>query len=195
MDDLTDRLAWFKTVILPHQRSLRGRLRLIAPAGFDLDDLVAETLARAYAVEDWRRITKGRAYLFTIARNLLMDFARREAVVSFDFVADLDMLQIDHSTEAALSARDELRQLQRIIDGLPPQCRNVFLLRRVHERSLGEIAEEMGLSVSTVEKHLAKAVMLVTRAMAESEDSGVERSFQAPGRAAEDRRGGRPLRR
>lgn len=191
MNDLTERLSWFKSCILPHQGALRGRLRRMLSADTDLDDIVSETLTRAYAADDWARISNGKHYLFRIARNILIDGARRNAVVSFDYVADIESLQVDCSTESGLSARDELRHVQRVIDGLPPQCRRVFLRRRVHELSLGEIAEEMGLSVSTVEKHLAKAVMLLARAMAEIEECSFERERPSSERPADAGRAGR----
>jgi len=195
MNDLPTRLEWFKAVILPHEGALRARLRRLCPPGFDVDNLVAESMTRAYTAKDTGRITAGRGYLFAIARNLLIDSARRDTIVSLDFVADLDTLRSDDTLEASLTARDELRRLQAIIDTLPPQCRRVFLLRRVHELSLGEIAEQMSLSVSTVEKHLAKAVMLVAKAVSEREEDSFERRTRSSGQPAGDRRQGfRPRR-
>jgi RNA polymerase sigma factor (sigma-70 family) len=195
MSNTVERLAWFKAVILPHESPLRSRLRRLCPSGFDVDNLVAESLARAYTAKDTDRISAGRGYLFAIARNLLIDAARRDTIVSLDFVADLDTLRSDDTLEASLTARDELRRLQAIIDTLPPQCRRVFLLRRIHELSLGEIAGQMSLSVSTVEKHLAKAVMLVAKAVSEREGDSVERAPRRSEQPAVDRRPGRGVRR
>ncbi|MGH1560869.1 RNA polymerase sigma factor [Caulobacter segnis] len=190
MDGLTTRLSWFKTVILPHEAALRSRLRRVCSPGFDVDNLVAESLARAYTVKDIDRISAGRGYLFTIARNLLIDTLRRETIVSLDFVADLDALRGDDRLEASLTARDELRRLHAIIETLPPQCRQVFILRRVHDLSFQEIAVRMSLSVSTVEKHLARAVMLVAKAMSEREEGSVDRVTRKSGKA-DDRGAGR----
>ncbi len=179
--DLDDRLRWFKTSILPHQGVLRRRVRRVAPADADIDDLVSEVLARVWTTPDWERITAGRAYLFMIARNLLIDRARRGAIVSFEQIADFDTLRHDQNIEGALDARDQLRWLETVIAAMPEQARRVFVLRRVHERSMGSIADEMGLSVSTVEKHLAKAVAIVARALAETEDWSVERAVREAG--------------
>jgi RNA polymerase sigma-70 factor (ECF subfamily) len=187
MESVTERLEWFKTVILPHEGILKARMRRICPSGFDVDDLVAESLARAYAAKDIDRIKAGRGYLFTIARNLLIDATRRDTIISLDFVADLDILKSDDTLEASLTARDQLRKLQSIIDALPPQCRRVFLLRRVHEFSLGEIAEQMSLSVSTVEKHLAKAVSLVAKGVTEREENCFERTTRITSEPRSDR--------
>lgn len=175
MIDLDERLAWFETDILPHQGALRARLKAMVSSVADVEDVLSETLVRAYAADGWSAVANGKHYMFRIARNILIDAARRDNVVSFGFVADMESLQEDRSTEKALSARDRLRHVGRIIDNLPPQCGRVFVLRRVHEYSLGEIAAEMGLSVSTVEKHLARAVMLLAKGVAEIEEWGVER--------------------
>ena len=176
MDEIRAKLDWFKAVVLPHQPALRARLRRLAPGMGDLDDLVSEVMTRAFANPAWATVEHGRAYLFTIARNLVIDFARREKVVSFVTMVELDLLRSDQDLEAQLCARDELRHLQQLVDALPVQCRRAFTMRRVQEKSLGEIAEEMGLSVSTVEKHLGKAIRLLIQALAEREDAGIARS-------------------
>ena len=170
------KLDWFKAVILPQEPALRGRLRRILPSFLELDDMVAEVMARAYATENWNNVTTGRAYLFTIARNLIIDNARRNKVVSFETIADLELLQAENSVEAQLHAREALRQIEAIVETLPPQCRKVFVLRRIHERSMIEIAAEMSLSVSTVEKHLAKAIAIVMRAWSERQETDFERA-------------------
>ena len=166
MQRVRAKLEWFKTVILPQEAALRGRLRRILPSTHELEDMVAEVLARAYATDNWENVTTGRAYLFTIARNLVIDTARRNKVVSFETIADLELLGGENNIEAQLHAREALRQVETIVESLPPQCRRVFILRRVHEKSMLEIADEMSLSVSTVEKHLAKAIAIVMRAWA-----------------------------
>lgn len=170
------KLDWFKTVILPQEAALRGRLRRILPSTHELEDMAAEVMTRAYATENWENVTTGRAYLFTIARNLVIDTARRNRVVSFETIADLELLQGENNVEAQLHAREALRQIETIVDTLPAQCRRVFILRRIHEKSMLEIAEEMSLSVSTVEKHLAKAIAIVMRAWAEREETDFERA-------------------
>lgn len=179
MVDLATRIDWFKASILPHERALRARLkRSSAAAEADLDDFVSEALVRAYGAEDWASVDNGRHFLFRIARNVVIDHARRSALVAFDSLDECGGhdQEPDRRTEAAISARDELRQVQRAIEAMPPQCRRVFVLRRVHERSIGEIAAEMELSVSTVEKHLGKAVSLLARAIAEIEEGSFDRS-------------------
>lgn len=182
-----ERLDWFKQAILPHEGALRSRLRRIVSRSHDVDDIVAECMARAYANGDIHRTHSGKAFLFQIARNLLIDEARREKIVSFELVAELDVLHADNSTEEALHARDELRHLQIILDTLPPQCRRAFILRRVHGKSVKDIAEEMGLAVFTVDKHLTRAAVKIMQAIGQFEGSGFGWSLQKRAGHAGDR--------
>lgn len=190
MHDRVARLAWFKSIVLPHEAALRKHVRRLVTPDLEVDDIVSESLTRAYAAEDWPRISNGRSYLFKIARNLLVDAARRRAVVSFEVMADLEALNVADdapSAEAIVSARDELRRLEDVVGALPPRCKRVFLLRRIHDHSLNEIAVELNVSVSTVEKHLARAMALVTEALAET-DPVPSNSTRRAWRSAKDRR-------
>ena len=187
MESIRAKLEWFKATILPHEGALRGRLRRIMPRRDDLDDLVAETMTRAYATVDFDRITAGRSYLFQIARNLVIDEARRNKIVSFEQFADFDLIANDSCAERMLQSRDELRRLQAIIDTLPIQCRRAFLLRRVHDKSVKDIAEEMGLSVSTVDKHIGRAAVKIMQALGQFEDLDFGRALPEQRRTANDR--------
>jgi RNA polymerase sigma-70 factor (ECF subfamily) len=179
MEDTRAKLEWFKTTILPHRRALHARLR----TRFDVEDLVSEALTRAWASNDWSRIDKGRAYLFQVARNLVIDLARREKIIAYDTVVDIDLLDSGHSLERQLDARDEVRRLQAILEQMPVQCRRVFVARRVYGKTLAEIAGEMDLSVSTIEKHLAKGIRLLTQALdADGVNGFVERRISGSGR-------------
>ncbi|WP_337187505.1 sigma-70 family RNA polymerase sigma factor [Phenylobacterium sp.] len=172
MSDRAERIAWFKAGVLPHEASLRRFLRRTGARDMDLDDLVSEALTRTYAAEDWQRITNGRSYLFTIARNLVFDAARRQKIVAFETVADLDALGLvdaQPSAEAVLTTRDELRVLQAAVDRLPPRAREVFLLRRVENLSQRQVGERLNLSVSTVEGHFTKAIAALTKALQDSD--------------------------
>jgi len=170
-DPVRLRLDWFKSTILVHEAALRSRMRRVMHQRQDVEDVVAEVLARAYATADFARVVNGRSYLFQIARNLLIDQARRQKIVTLEEIADLDLVADTLSAERMLQARDHLRKLAAIVDTLPPQCRQAFLLRRVHDMPVREIAEQMGLSVFTVDKHIAKATLKVMQAIGHFEDA------------------------
>jgi RNA polymerase sigma factor (sigma-70 family) len=180
-DPVRLRLDWFKAVILPHEGAWRGRMRRVMRRHDDVDDMVAEVLTRAYATNAFERITAGRSYLFQIARNLLIDEARRAKIVVLEEIADLDLVADTMSAERMLQARDQLRRVEAIVETLPSQCRRAFILRRVHDRPVKEIAEEMGLSVFTIDKHIARATLKVMQALGQFEDAQFDNPDRAPG--------------
>lgn len=66
--------------------------------------------------------------------------------------------------------REDLRLVQRAIDAMPPQRRHVFILHRVHGRSIREIATETGLSAASIGQHLEAALLVLVRVIAKSEN-------------------------
>lgn len=194
--DPSEKIRWFQEVILPCQGLVRGRLRRILPQHVDLDDILAEVLTRAYAVDDWRQIRNGLAFMHRIARNLLVDQARRDAIISFDYMADLEDLGRTVSYDGMLNARDELRRLETLVKKLPAQQKRAFILRRVEGYSIADVAAEMGLSVSTVENHLSRALAHIARGTMDNEDHDVEQpstgQIAARGDRGASRASGRP---
>lgn len=56
--------------------------------------------------------------------------------------------------ERCLEAADELERLCAAIADLPPRCQQVFVMHKIHELPQQEVAEQLGISVKAVEKHL-----------------------------------------
>jgi RNA polymerase sigma-70 factor (ECF subfamily) len=74
-------------------------------------------------------------------------------------VADFDDLRVASngaSSEAQVLADEEVRLLTRAIERLPAQCRAAFTLRVFYACSYQDIADRLGISIRTVEKHLAR---------------------------------------
>jgi RNA polymerase sigma-70 factor (ECF subfamily) len=76
-------------------------------------------------------------------------------------VGDLEESRVNlqcESLESALLRDERHRLIQEAIDRLPPQCRAAFTLRVFHECSYQEVAERLGISAKTVEKHIARGL-------------------------------------
>lgn len=171
------RLRWFAREVLPHEPDLRkwlvGRLRGLGSC--DVDEVVQEAYARLWTA-DSDSIRNARAYLFVTARHIVGEHIRRSRIVAIDLVADLDALNIvdeEMSVDRRLSGQEELARLHGILQTLPPKCREAFELKKFQDFSQRQIAEHMGIAESTVEKHLAKALRLVSEAMKQA-PAGVE---------------------
>jgi RNA polymerase sigma factor (sigma-70 family) len=160
---------WLARSVMPHEPALRAWLRRgTSPA--DVDDIVQETYAKLICIENVGAIRNVRAYLFRTAHSAAVDRLRRQSVVQLEAVTDLDRLQVASDAvtpEDEVVNRNELRLLARMIDGLPEKTRRVFVLSRVSGRSQKQIAQETGFPESTVEKHIAKAFVLLMTAYAD----------------------------
>ena len=158
------RSQWLAAHILPHESQLRGWLGRRAVAGVETDDIVQEAYAVLATLTDVSHVENPRAYLFRTAWSLVMKQLRRAQVVTIQSVADVADLQVPWDgpdPEQQIGARFELVRLARALDDLPVKCREVFRLRKVEGLSQREVAQRLGLSESTVEKHVARAVRLL----------------------------------
>ena len=170
------RRAWFRREILPLEAELRGYIRRLTRDPAATEDLLHDTFARIIAAESWREIDSPAGFAIRTARNVVYDGLRRQQVVSIEFVADVGafgLVDEQADPEETLVARDELRRLRAIVEALPAQQRRVFTLRKVYGMSPQAIAEKLGLSVSTVEKHLVKAVRTCAEALAREDEPPV----------------------
>jgi RNA polymerase sigma-70 factor (ECF subfamily) len=157
----TDRHEWFLNQIFRFRTELRRYLWRFTSGAEDLEDLIQETYVRVYSLSDFQVVSSPKAYLFTIARNLAIERARQNAIRATDLIADVDDLDLESSSGPANAhhdARCRFESFCAAVDNLPPICRRAFVLRKVYSLSHSEIAEVLGVSQSTVEKHVAKGL-------------------------------------
>lgn len=155
------RTRWFLDQILPHEPALRSWLSQKRASGIDVDDVIQESYAVLYSLKSVDDIRFPRAYLFRVAHSVIVKYVRRSLVVPIQAAEDLEALSIPDegaTPEETAIVRDELRQLARVIAAMPGRTREAFILRRVHGLSQREVAREMRLSESTVEKHIARGI-------------------------------------
>ena len=158
------RTQWFLRNILPHEPALRGWLSRSALPGIDPGDVIQEAYTILAELETVDTIRYPRAYLFQVARSVIVRHVRRARIVPIHTVDDLDRL--DHPDDAASPEqhaidRDELRQLARAIAAMPLKTREAFVLRRVDGLSQREIAARMGITENTVETHISRGVLFL----------------------------------
>ena len=114
-----------------------------------------------------RRITaplpdrhEARLYLFQMARNLATDHHRvegRRTEILAGAVALFDGAQ--SSPENEVVADDQLRIVDAALAELPKHCREILYMSRLLGMSHGEIAAELGVSISLVEKYLVRGML------------------------------------
>ena len=162
------RIEWLARRIIPHEAELRSWLLRRPLAGLDVDDVVQESYVILSGLGSVDHIRNPRTYLFEVAKSVVLMALRRSRVIPFSALADVDGLEIPCDApgpEAIAAGRQELARIAEQIATLPPKCGEVFTLRKVHELSQREVAIRMGISENTVEKHMGKALRLLSNAI------------------------------
>jgi RNA polymerase sigma-70 factor (family 1) len=99
-----------------------------------------------------------RAYLFSIAQNLVYDFYRkaaRDKQLRQELLTTAAIFY-EHIEETLLGDTNEAL-LQKAIENLPPQRRQVFILCKLEGKSYNEVSSLLGISTSTISDHIVKA--------------------------------------
>ena len=149
---------WFVREVLPLEQALMQYLKHNWRNKGDIADLRQEVYVRVLEAARKEIPDRAKQFVFSTARNLIIDRVRREQVVPIEAVADMDALTIamdSPGAERTAMARDELRRLMAALDRLPPRCREVFMLGKVEGLGGREIAARLGVTESTISKQLA----------------------------------------
>lgn len=149
----SDHQEWFRQEVHPHERKLKAYLRSSFPSVADVEDVVQESYVRIWKRKLTGPVQSAPSFLFRIARNLAIDLIRRRQVSPETPVSDVSALPVlDQRPDAAESVctREELDALLEAIDSLPPRCREILILRKLHGLSVADIARKLGIAEGTV---------------------------------------------
>ena len=136
---------------------LRGKLGNRAEAA----DLAQDTFVRLLGkreVTPLAPLREPRGYLATIARGLLIDRYRRQALEQAYLEAlaqQTESVSISAETHAIII--ETLLAIDRLLDRLGARTRTIFLLAQIEELSYVDISRRLGVSLPTVKKHLVRA--------------------------------------
>lgn len=167
---------WFVREVLPLEAVLMSFLRRHCREKADADDLCQDIYVRVYEAAHSEIPASPRAFVFTTARNLLIDRIRKRQVVPMATMADLDALHIandDPGPERAAIASDTLRRLQLALDHLPERCRQAVILKKIEGLATRDIAARMNISENTVNRHLTLGMIALAQSLyGETPDEG-----------------------
>ncbi len=159
--------ADIKRLFLDHGRELRLYLTRKLRDAETAADLTQETFARfAEQSQGTVAVTHERSYLYRTAHNLAVDHVRGLRRDGIDRLDDDAFAQIPDDTpspEQATAGHQELARLHAALAELPERTRLVFALVRVDGLTYAQTAKHLGISDSSVQKHLARAIKHVTQ--------------------------------
>ena len=149
----------FTKLFAESRQTLHRYIRRFVGSSETAQEIVQEAFLRTYRQSE--TVTTLRAFLFTTARNLAANEYRHRRIMERGTLGDFgdSWVKTERESLEAELLRDERNQLiQEAIDRLPPQCRAAFALRVFHECSYKEVADRLGISAKTVEKHIARGL-------------------------------------
>ncbi len=133
-------------------------------------DVLQESFKKLMNNEELREMENARAYLYRTAINIIIDRQRkgthhkkyiREVVSGMETASASEASSIP--PERQVAAKQELDAIYQALDELPEKCRKAFLMHREQHLKYGEIARQLDVSVSMVEKYMINALKHLRR--------------------------------
>ena len=122
-----------------------------------VDDIIQESVLRAWKARIAGTLRSIRGFLFTSAENAAFDLFRHNAVVKMESMTETHASsvasEIPNAAESAVRL-DDLEVLKAVLADLPDGCRRILILRRIHGLSHKEISRRLGIAEHTVEKQV-----------------------------------------
>ncbi|MDD3799337.1 MAG: sigma-70 family RNA polymerase sigma factor [Novosphingobium sp.] len=159
---------WFIDEVLPHEPAFLEAARRLERDADAAHDLVQEAFARLFAMDGWASIAYPRQYVLRMLRNMSIERLRRAKIVEFQRISDIEDFDVEDDTPDQFriaSGKDLVGRVRTALNAMPERCRTVLIRRRFDGQPPREIARELGISLSTMEKRLARALVLLSRAL------------------------------
>ena len=156
----------FNHVFIAQRVSLLRTLERMVNNHSTAEDLLQETYLRVTRALSERAIDHLEPFVFQTARNLALDHLRARRIQSRTMLDDVPTEVVESiaapasSAEEAAHAEQLLERLNVSLNELSARQQRIFILSRLHGHSYQEIAEELNVSLSTVQKEL-KLIMSI----------------------------------
>ena len=125
------------------------------------EDLAQDVLMRALTHANWTSPAEARNYIFSMAVNRWRDLCRRRRThgvsVAWDENTEAEA-GAENPPERVLMLKEELEELDRALRELNERTRTVLVLVKLEKIRIATVAEMLGISVSAVNKHLARGL-------------------------------------
>ena len=139
----------------------------------DAADTTQDTFFRLFSFGDLAQIKQPRAFLVTTASRLMIDDSRRKAVEQRYLEAYVQSRSEDDavpSAETLTMITDTLLMVAQVLDDLPEKPRLAFLMSRLEGMKYAEIAKELDVSVASIKKYIATAMVHCYRVLGSTDD-------------------------
>ena len=152
----------------------REFLRRFLSNPHDIEDVCQETILRALEAEISRDIHKPRAFLFGVMKNIVRTRLDKESRAVIELIEDFapsNYVTNEPSVEDRIDSQQRMAKFAEAVTALPSQCQRVFILNKVYGYSHKEISSHLGISISTIEKHVATGLRRCKDFLEKQDDS------------------------
>lgn len=144
---------------------LRRLLRHRGRTHDEADDLIQEAFLRLQLYRRSRHVEEPEAFLVRAVENLFIDQLRRKLRRGSHVAVEQELPRLTDPMplpDEVLAAQQRLQRLRCALEALSPRTREVLLLQRIEGFSHAQIAARLEITVSAVEKHVAKAALFLS---------------------------------
>lgn len=160
-DGATENQTLIEALYLKYRQALWRFLARKHLTRDEVADIVQETYCRVQQSADPQTIRYPKAFLFRVADNIRLNTQKRQRHGIDHDTDEIEALEIateEPGPYRSIKAQQELAIVRAALQELPPTCRDVFVMNRFDNLSYAQIASELGLSVSMIEKHVSHAI-------------------------------------
>ena len=144
-----------------NERALKRFLERFLYNTHDVEDILQETFLQTWMIEKKQKIQLPKSYLFSVARNMALKELKKKSRQLNAYLMEINnnsLICNEAFIDDGFESKERLCLFEKALTTLSPQCKKVFVLRKVFGYSQKEIARRMNISESTVEKHIANGL-------------------------------------
>lgn len=144
--------------------ALRRYFQKRAPST-DVEDLVQTVMLRMHSRQSEAPIDNVGGYIFTVAAHVLQESRRTAVARAIHVEFELDDLIDSITPERLVMGYREIELIVGKLKDLPERTRQIFIAHRFEDRTYAALARDHGISVSAIEKHIARALRALSQAL------------------------------
>jgi len=130
----------------------------------DIEDLMQETFVKCFAASIDHKILDPRAFILKVAKNVAISEAKRKRHSTTNSIEDLNDIEV-YEDKSAVSFDDQINDhrklaiFTKVLAELPTELQRALIMRKIEGLKFKQIATRLDVSVSTVEKRVALALV------------------------------------
>lgn len=160
----------FEQVFKAHFKSLHAYAFTMLNSEAVAEEMVQQVFYRLWERREQVDVhTSLKAYLYRAVHNESMNYLKHHAIKGKHQIYVMQQQQNNHEQSAGekLAGKELEQHIRQALNDLPEQCRTIFQLSRFSDLKYREIAEQLGISIKTVEGQMGKALKLLRLRLAD----------------------------